>query len=128
MRFKNITREESSEKIKLSSHKDGKSGFSSDAVEKLQLDANMYVQFGIDEDNPKEENLLMRIFNKKVPQALKINKNGKYFSVKTKQLFQDIGLDFKNKKFIFDLEEKTFEGNIYYKLNKREVGQRKKSK
>jgi len=51
-------------------------------------------------------------------EAFKVNSAGNYFYLNTRNLFDDLKIDYKKKKIIYDIEEVEYEGMKLYKLSK----------
>jgi len=113
--------------IKCTIHKNGKMGFSRQAINKLNINENGHVKIGFNAENENDKNLYLVIQDHKDEETFKINKAGDYFYVNTKYLFDDLSFDYIRKKIIFDIQDIEIGGNTVYKLNKREI-ERKKSK
>lgn len=113
--------------IKCTIHKNGKLGFSRQAIYKLKISDNNYAKIGINAENKSEKNLYLIIQGHKDEETFKINKAGDYYYINTKYLFDELHIDYSRKKIIFDIQEIKTNGNTIYRLNKREV-ERKRSK
>jgi len=113
--------------IKCTIHKNGKMGFSRQAIHKLKISDNNYAKIGINAENKNEKNLYLIIQGHKDEETFKINKAGDYYYINTKYMFDELDIDYIRKKIIFDIQEIETNGNTIYRLNKREV-ERKRSK
>ena len=113
--------------IKCSIHLSGKLGFSQSAIEELKLDSKKYIAFGINEENEKDASLFMFIFNDEQEDAFKLVKAGNYYYLNTKKMFDDLGLDYKAKTYIYDISEMDYEGETIYKLTRREYDRKEKN-
>jgi len=113
-------------KIKCTIQQTGKLGFSQDAIAYFKLNEIKYVGFAINEEDKKDTNLYMSIFNKEEEKAFKVVKAGNYFYINTIKLFDELGLDYQNKIFIFDITEMEYEGKKIYKLIRRESDRKQK--
>lgn len=121
MKLKFINAQEVDKNAKCAVHKTGKLGFSSSAIEKLKLTTNKTASIAIDEENKEDENLYVIVNEEENSQGFKISKAGAYYYINTKALFDTIGVDYRNKKIIYDIVDFNFEGEKYFKLIKREV-------
>lgn len=114
-------------KIKCTIQQTGKLGFSQDAIAHLKLNETKYIGFAINEEEDiKDTNLYMSVFNKEEEKAFKIVKAGNYYYVNTKKLFDELGLDYQKKIIIFDITEVEYEGKKIYKLIRRESDRKQK--
>jgi hypothetical protein len=104
---------------RLSVHKTGKVGFPSDAALKLSLANNKSADFGQNEEDETDANLYLIIYNDKDKGGFKINKNGAYYSINAKILFDNLELDYQNGALWFEMEEIKIGEQIVYKLEKR---------
>ena len=110
---------------KATIHVSGKLGLSQAAIELLNIKDNRNVKIGVNKDEKKEENLYLITQKESDEETFPVNKAGKYFYVNTKSLFDKLSLDYKNKKFIYDIVEVEIEGQKMYKLIRR-IKDRKK--
>jgi len=58
-------------------------------------------------------------------ETFKINKAGVYYYLNTKNLFDELNLDYLRKKIIYDIQEIRNDDIDLYKLNKREIVRKK---
>lgn len=113
--------------IKCTVHKNGKMGFSRQAMRKLNVVTNSFAKIGFNEDDNNDKSLYLLVQDYGDDETFKINKAGDYYYLNTKYLFDDLNIDYVRKKIIYDIQEIEMDGRIIYKLNKRELD-RKKSK
>ena len=113
--------------IKCTIHKNGKMGFSRQAIHKLKINENNHAKIGFNAENKNDKNIYLIIQDHKDEETFKINKAGDYYYINTKYLFDDLNIDYIRKKIIFDIQEIKVDGNTIYKLNKRDI-ERKRSK
>lgn len=114
-------------KIKCTIHRNGKMGFSRQAIKKLGLDINRYAKIGFNEEDENDRALYLKIQGHQDEDTYKINKAGEYYYLNTKYIFDDLNIDYVRKKIIYDIQEVEIDEEVVYKLNKRELA-RKKSK
>lgn len=114
-------------KIKCTIHRNGKMGFSRQAIKKLGLDINRYAKIGFNEEDENDRALYLKIHGHQDEDTYKINKAGEYYYLNTKYIFDDLNIDYVRKKIIYDIQEVEIDEEVVYKLNKRELA-RKKSK
>lgn len=124
MKLKFIKAQEIDRNVKCAVHKTGKLGFSSSAIEKLNLTTDKGVMIAVNEDDERDENLYMLITETANEDSFRISKAGEYYYVNTKALFDTIGVDYRSKKIIYDIVDFDNEGTKMYKLLKREVKQK----
>lgn len=113
--------------IKCTVHKNGKLGFSRQAIKKLNISEKSYAKIGFNAENNNDRDLYLRIQDNRDEETFKINKAGDYYYVNTKYLFDDLKIDYARKKIIFDIKELDENEDGIYKLSKREL-ERKRSK
>jgi hypothetical protein len=106
--------------VKCSIHKSGKLGFSSAAIEKLKLGSNKSLMIGVNDDDENDEDLYMMVNEGHIENAFKISKAGEYYYANTKGLFDNLGLDYRNKTIIYDIVDFEYNKMAMYKLIKRE--------
>jgi hypothetical protein len=121
MKLKFIKAQDIDKNVKCAVHKTGKLGFSSSAIDKLNLTTDKGVMIAVNEDDDEDENLYMIINEKWNEDTFKVSKAGEYFYLNTKALFDTIGVDYRNKKIIYDIVDFDYDGNKMFKLIKREV-------
>ena len=108
-------------KVKCTVHLSGKLGFSKAAIKELGIDDNSYIKIGINEEESYDTNLYMAILGEENADTFKIKKAGDYHYVNTQHLLDELEVDYKNKKVIYDIESFDYEGTKMYKLTKREI-------
>jgi hypothetical protein len=113
-------------KAKATIHQTGKLGFSSDAVEYLEISEQKSIQFAVNEDDSQDENLYGVISEDADEGAFKISKAGDYYYINAKGLFDSLNIDYKNKRIIYDITKIKVEEQDVIKFIKREI--KKKSK
>lgn len=112
-------------KIKLTVHRSGNMGFSKPAIERMHIDETNYVKLATNAQDTKDNNLYLLITNKEDENSLKVNKAGDYYYLNTKSFFNEMNIDYKKKKLIYDVVEVNYEGETIYKLIKREIERKK---
>jgi len=115
--------------IKCSIHKNGKLGFSSNAITKLGIDTNKSIMFATKDDEEGDGSLYAIILEEINEEAFKVNKAGNYYYLNTKAMFDSLQYNYQNKTIIFDIvkTDTLHEDRIVYKFIKRE-GRSKKIK
>ena len=112
-------------KVKLTVHRNGNMGFSSGAIQKMELDETKYIKIATNADDTRDNNLYLIISEEDDENSLKVNKAGNYYYLNTKSFFNEMNIDYKKKKLIYDVVELKYEGQQIYKLVKREVERKK---
>ncbi len=114
--------EEIQNNAKCTIHKSGKLGFSMDAIEMLGIDETKEIGIAKGEDYEDTGNLYMKVFNEPQRGAFSVSKAGEYYYLNTKNLFNQLGLNYQKDKIIYDIVEAEIEGETYYKLVRRIKG------
>lgn len=112
--------------IKATIHKSGKLGFSQAAIDKLELNQDVYLMVGTSKENKKDNSIYLAISTESNEMAIKVNKAGNYYYLNTKDFFNEIGVDFKNKSIIYDIVDISSESGKLYKLIPREKDRKRK--
>lgn len=106
--------------IKATVHKSGKLGFSSGAMKKLKLDENRYFRIATNAADPEDENIYLVEANEGEDDVFKANKAGKYYYIRIKHILDELDIDYKDDRVIYDIKrEETEDGTTYYKLTRR---------
>ncbi len=127
MKIKKLKGSDYKKNIKCSIHQSGKLGYSQSAIEELKLDNTKYIEFGVNEENEDDTSLFMFIHNNEQEDAFKLIKAGNYFYLNTKKMFDELGLDYKTKNYIYDISKMDYEGETIYKLTRREYDRKEKN-
>ncbi len=107
--------------VKATIHRSGKLGFTIEAAKKMNLETRKGFALAINEDDPNDKNFYAVVYEDAPVHALKVLKAGDYYYLNTKDLFDNLNLDYTNNYISFDIvEEKDEENNIYYKLKRTE--------
>lgn len=125
MKIKFIAPKPAIRAIKCTVHKNGKMGFSMEAIKLLNINSNCYIKLGVNEDDSKDTNLYLQVLRNESTNAYKVIKAGKYFYLNTRSLFDELKIDYNNKKIIYDIEKFNYEGTSIYQLNRREKDRKK---
>lgn len=125
MRIKFIAPKVMRGKVKCAVHQNGKLGFSQAAIKMLGIDNSYYAKIGINEEDANDDSLYMLLSQQGDEESFKINKAGNYFYLNTRNLFDELRIDYKENKIIYDIEEITHEGRTLYKLNMRIIERNK---
>jgi len=125
MRIKFIAPKVIRGKVKCAVHQNGKLGFSKAAIIMLGIDNSYYAKIGINEEDTNDDSLYMLLTQQGDEESFKINKAGNYFYLNTRNLFEELKIDYKKNKIIYDIEKIEHEGRTLYKLNKRVIERNK---
>jgi len=126
MKLKFIKAEDIDHNAKATVHLSGKLGFSSGAVEYLQISEDKTIQFAINEENAADLNLYAVLYDGEREGAYRISKAGDYFNVNTKNLFDSLDVDYRSTKIIYDIIKGDYEGTPIIKFLRREISKKKK--
>lgn len=117
---------ETSRKLKCTIQSSGKLGFTDATAKYLRLDKVQAVKFATD-DNEKDRLYLINDVPASDANAFKVCRAGTYYHVNAKCLFEDLNLDFKSNKIMFDLKrEPKYEDMKVYKMIKRTLPRKNK--
>ncbi len=122
MSLKFFNAEEIQNNAKCTIHKSGKLGFSMDAIEMLAIDETKKIGIARGEDYEETGNLYMKVFNHPEKGAFSVSKAGDYYYLNTKNLFNQLGLNYQKNKIIYDVVEVEIDNETYYKLVRRIKG------
>ncbi len=105
--------------IKCTIQKSGKLGFTRAAIKELGINDNSYVKFGTNAEDKSDEDLYLLVKQEQDRESFKVNRAGDYYYVNTKQMFNDLGIDYVKEKVIYDIGKVIDNGNTYYRLKRR---------
>lgn len=126
MKLKFIKAEDTERNAKATVHASGKLGFSSDAIDYLEITEGKAIQFAQNEDDESDLNLYAVMHGGLQDGAFKLNKAGKYYYVNTKNMFDNLNIDYKHTKIIYDLVKIEYDGNQIIKMIRRELKKKQK--
>lgn len=93
---------ELTQKLKATVQRTGKLGFTAETLEALNIHQGTYIRFA--EDTESKRILWMGVLQEPADNAFPVNKAGTYFYLNTIKLFEKIGIDFKKKNCMYDME------------------------
>jgi hypothetical protein len=125
MRIKFISPKAGYGKVKCTVHKNGKLGFSQAAIRRLNVTDSKHYKIGVNEEDRYDDSLYLMIAENEDRDTYNVNKAGNYYYLNTRNLFDELNIDYKTKKIIYDIEEIEYEGHKIYRLNKRELDRSK---
>lgn len=120
MKIKFYNPDELEKNLKVTIHKTGKMGFTMDAAKKLNLQEMKSANIGFNEEDPEDKSLYLAISKDINEGRFRISKAGSYYYINTKILFDNLKLDYSKGNITYDMTEETLEGEVIYKLKKRE--------
>jgi hypothetical protein len=126
MKIKYFSPVDTEKNLKCTIHITGKLGFSRNAIKQLGIEGSKYIKLGLNEDNKDDKSLYMVIQSEKDVQSFKINKAGNYYYLNTKHLFDEMGIEYKKNKVIYDIMDVEIDDTKMYKLSMRILERRKK--
>jgi len=104
-------------------HSTGRLGFNSDAAKYMNLNDSASFIVGVPES--EEERLMFFLIDSKisdqlqVPPSLEVTRSGQYYSLKFKNLFNQLEIDFRDEKLEFTIEKNEFKGFDMFVLTQR---------
>ena len=109
-------------------HKNGKAGFSTAANELMNLANWKWCAFAKDKNEGGDKNIYMIKMDKPSDITFSVSKAGDYYYIKANSLFEDLGIDYtdESKRTIFDITPIENNGQMVYKLTRREIKKRNK--
>src|SRR6056297_1585841 len=122
MELKFFNAEEIQGNAKCTIHKSGKLGFSMDAIELMNIDENKSISIAKGGDYEDSGNLYVKVNDVDLKGAFSVSKAGEYYYLNTKNLFNQLGLNYQKDKIIYDVVEVEIENETYYKLVRRIKG------
>ncbi len=111
---------------KATIHLSGKLGFSSGATKKLGISERRFIKVGINKEEKNDANLYVMVLDAVDEETIIISKAGNYYYANTKLLFDDMGIDYRSIKVIYDIVEIEYEGREMYKFIRRDKDRKKK--
>ena len=126
IKLKRIIAKQTNRNVKCTIHKSGTLGFSKEAANKLKLSPGQYLSFSINEDDTNENNLYVEILNEEIEGSIRISKAGNYFYAKTKLLFDELDVNYKENTVIYDIIDFDYENKKMYKFLRRDLKRKKK--
>jgi hypothetical protein len=106
--------------LKVTIHRSGKMGFSSDAAIKLKLPAAKSAQIGFRDG--EEDVLYLVVYTDNAPDSFKVSKAGQYYYINTKVLFDNLKMDVSKGDIVYEITEVEHRGEILknmYRLKRR---------
>jgi len=104
-------------------HSTGRLGFNSDAAKYMNLNDSMSFVIGVPESEKKQMMFFLidsRISDHfKVPPSLEVTRSGQYYSLKFKNLLNQLEIDFQDEKLEFTIEKTEFKGFDMFVLTQR---------
>ena len=111
--------------FRLTVHKSGKLGFTSEAAKELDLTSEKSISIGKNEDDPADDRLYMVVNNRVEPGAFKVAKAGPYYYLPIKVLLDNLSIPYASEMVAFSMEKFEEGGGTYYRLTR--IGSKKRS-
>ena len=105
--------------VKATVQKSGKLGFSSGAAKRLDLENHRYFQVAMNANDPEDKCLYLIPSQEGVQNVFKASKAGAYYYLRIKHILDDAGIDYRDKRIIYDIVKMDQEGSTFYKLTRR---------
>lgn len=106
--------------LKATVHKTGKLGFNSGASKFMKLDTVKHFNIGFNKANADDKNLYLVPITEPNDKSFKLIKAGDYYYLYVKNILREMKIDYKNETVIYEIEQLEQNGNMYYKLERRE--------
>lgn len=109
------------DRLKCTIHKSGKLGFNDSARQRLNIVEGMRILIG-NSRNENDANLYMKVTSEDDETGFRVNKNGDYYNINTKNLFDNLHVDYVNpeKTIMFYLQEMDVNGEKIYRMKMKE--------
>lgn len=113
--------EKTSGVIKATIHRSGRLGFSKEAEKYLELDKAICISIASDSDDETVVDIYLKIHRENIDGGFQLKKAGDYYFLDTKNLFNKLGVDFRDSKkvIIFDIIHVMYDDEMIYKLRRR---------
>lgn len=105
--------------LKVTIHRSGKMGFTSDAASKLKLAINRSADIGVNADDPNDKNLYMILHEGDKEGQFRVVKAGEYFYINTKVLFDNLRIDYSGETVAYDITIQDQDEKAIYVLKRR---------
>lgn len=121
MKLKFIHPEELERNLKATIHKTGKLGFTVEAAKKLALSVEKGMLIAVNEEDATDKNLYVIVKAAKTPDGFRISKAGGYYYVNTKDLFDNLKVDYTNGNIVYDIRDMEIDGQDGYIFKRRDI-------
>lgn len=113
--------------LKVTIHRTGRLGFSSEAAAALDLSADKFAKFAQDDEN---STLYLIINNEGSEDAFPVRENGGYYFIATKVMFDTLGFNYEDGNIMFDLIrrpslDEDLQGQVFF-MKQRPIKKEKK--
>lgn len=120
MKLKRVKASKVNKVLRCSVHKTGKLGFTRDAAEYLQLKSGYSVQILTNDDDPKDLNLYVKVFeNQDDIDNFKVSKAGDYYYVNLKSFYELHNIDYIKNDVSYDIRLEEIENEDYFVFKRR---------
>ena len=120
MKLKFIHPEELERNLKATIHKTGKLGFTVEAAKKLGLSNEKGMLIAINEEDPQDKNLYVIVMPQKTPEGFRVSKAGGYYYVNTRDLFENLKIDYGKENVVYDIRDMEINGKDGFIFKRRE--------
>lgn len=105
---------------KATVRRSGRLGFSRSAAKMIDFEVNKFFRIGRKKDGGEDILFLIPVSeDDKSDFTFGVFKAGGYYSMKTKRLLSQLGIEYREDTVIFEIDEKIDAGKKYYKLTRR---------
>ena len=119
VRIKLYKLDELDKNLKVTVHKTGKMGFTSDAATKLKLPTNKSADIGFNEADLTDKNLYLFIYPEDKKGQFKVIKAGQYYYLNTKVLFDNLKIDYTKDTISYEIVPEDVNDNRVYVLKRK---------
>ncbi|MEP3386577.1 MAG: hypothetical protein ABJO02_00230 [Reichenbachiella sp.] len=105
--------------VKATVHKSGKLGFSSGAAKVLGLSTDSRFKVAVNTADEEDKNLYLVESEGDDKELFKVSKAGQYYFIRIKHILDEMGVDYRDGRIIYDIVNEENEGMKYYKLVRR---------
>ncbi len=120
MKIKFFKSHELEKPFRLSVHRSGKLGFTSEAAKALELTQEKSISIGQNEEDESDARLYMVVHETVEDGAFKVAKAGAYFYLPIKLLLDNLQIPYETESIAFKMEKVNDGGAIYYRLTRLE--------
>ncbi|HVS93437.1 MAG TPA: hypothetical protein VHE59_15465 [Mucilaginibacter sp.] len=113
--------------LKATVHQTGKTGFTIEAADKMQLTTDKSISIGVNEDDENDRNLYAVVNPDKREDSFPVLKAGLYYYINTKPLFKTLKMDYEKGNIVYEIVKEEIDGTEVYvfelKENKKKESQ-----
>lgn len=120
MKLKFFTHSDLGHKLKATIHRTGRLGFSRQAANAIGFLKNKSVNIGINNDDPNDQQLYLVPCSDRKDGTFKVIKQGEYYCINTKHLFDKLKIDYASGLVHFDIQILALKDENVFVLKKRQ--------